>query len=798
MAPLPVDGLIPRLLDELRRARALVLEAPPGAGKTTRVPPALLAETPGEVLALEPRRLAARLAARRVAAELGERVGETAGYQVRFEEVAGPSTRLRFMTEGVLTRRLLSDPRLEGVAAVVLDEFHERHLEGDLALALLRRLQRTARPDLRIVVMSATLETGAVAEFLGGCPVLRSEGRQYDLAIEYTPSAPAPLEQQVAAAVEKLVRNGLDGHILVFLPGAAEIRRAARACQRIAERAGLLALPLHGALPAEQQDRAVAPSERLKLILSTNVAESSVTIEGVTAVIDSGLARVAGQSPWSGLPRLDVARVSQASANQRAGRAGRTAPGRAVRLYPAEDFHRRPLRDAPEIARAELSQLALTLAAMGLSELEWLEPPPAPALEAAQELLARLAAVDAKGRLTAAGREMARMPLHPRLGRLILDAAERGARDDGCALAALLSAGERLPLEADHAGPSDLLLLLESEWSPHARRLYEQIRRSAPRGQGGRRERRGADDAVLLAALAAFPDRAARRRKGDELLLSSGGSAKLSSASGVRDREFLVAADIEERSEHGLPLVRLASGIDPGWLLDLFPERISERCNLEWNRTAERVEEATALFYDKLVIEERRGAPRNTEEAAQMLAARALDAGVARFCDPEELEQLMARAAFAAQHSSLPALGDNHVREALVALCRGLAGFGELDAASRGGGLVRALEERLPRQLLDEIAPSRLRLPSGRQTRLWYARGQTPWVAAKLQEFFGMTETPRIARGEVPVVVHLLAPNNRPVQVTTDLAGFWERLYPQVRRELSRRYPRHRWPERPL
>ncbi|HOL72642.1 MAG TPA: ATP-dependent helicase HrpB [Bryobacteraceae bacterium] len=796
---LPIDPLIPAVLEELRKARALVLEAPPGAGKTTRVPPAVMREMPGEVLVLEPRRLAARLAARRVAFELGERVGETVGYQVRFEEAVGPQTRLKFMTEGVLTRRLLSDPELRGVSAVLLDEFHERHLEGDTALALLRRLQEGPRRDLRLVVMSATIETAPVAEYLGGCPVLRSAGRQYELSIAYRPSSPEPLEQQVAASLETLLRDGLDGDVLVFLPGAAEIRRAARACERLAQRAGLLLLPLHGDLPPEEQERALAPADRPKVILSTNVAESSVTIEGVTAVIDSGLARVASQSPWSGLPRLTVSRISKASANQRAGRAGRTRPGRVIRLYPAEDFHRRPAQDVPEIARVELTQLVLTLAAMGVrpAELQWLEKPPEAAVEAAGELLRRLGAMDENDRLTPGGRRMAAMPVHPRLARLILEAADRGAAEDGCALAALLSSGERLPRDAEHAGPSDLLLLLETDWEPRTRRLFEQIRRFAPRGQRGK----GGDEALLMAVLAAFPDRVARRRKGNDLLLASGGSAVLSPSSVVRNHEFLVAVDLEERSEHGLPLVRLASGIEPEWLLDLFPERVTERRGLEWNRAAERVEESGALLYDKLVIEESRGAPRDSEQAARLLAEKALDAGIARFCEPEELEQFLARTAFASEHTPLVReLGEEDVRAALASLCHGLASFAELENAARKGGLLRALEAGMPadaRRALEEYAPARLRLPNGRSVKVNYARGRTPWIAAKLQEFFGMQETPRIARGKAPVVVHLLAPNNRPVQTTTDLAGFWERLYPAVRRELSRRYPRHRWPEMP-
>jgi ATP-dependent helicase HrpB len=786
--PLPVDALLPALREHLRETPCVVLEAPPGAGKTTRVPPALLDLFPGGILVLEPRRLAARLAARRVASELGERVGETAGYRVRFEEAAGPRTRITFMTEGVLTRRLLSDSSLRGTDVVVLDEFHERHLEGDLALALLRRLQRSARPELRLIVMSATLESAPVAVYLGGCRVLRSEGRQFETSISYTPVSAEPLEQQVAGAIGKLVREEMDGDVLVFLPGAAEIRRASRACERMAARANLLLLPLYGDLPPEEQDRAIQPADRRKVILSTNVAESSVTIEGVTAVVDSGLARVASQSPWSGLPRLTVSRVSKASAVQRAGRAGRTTPGRVIRLYPLEDLARRPAHETPEIARAELSQLVLALAAMDIPDarrLEWLDPPPEAALEGARQLLEMLGAVDLTGRLTARGREMVRMPVHPRLARLVIEAAARGARDQGCAAGALLSAGARA---------RDLFTLLETDWDRTSRRAYDELRRLAPRTRAGG----GGDEALLRAALAAFPDRVARRRRDKELLLAGGGSAALAAeATG----EFLVAIDAEERSERGVPLVRLASPIEPEWLLDMFPERIREQESLEWNRTAGRVEAASALLYGDLAIEESRRPPRDSEAAARLLAARALEAGVARFAAAEDIDAFLDRVAFAARHAPLPELTTQDVDAALVSLCPGLTSFAELKAAADGGGLLEALERRLPPRALEtvrEYAPARLRLPGGKQVAVHYPRDGDPWAAAKLQEFFGMEDTPRVARGRVALVLRLLAPNDRPVQTTTDLAGFWRRLYPEVRRELSRRYPRHRWPEDPL
>ncbi len=767
---------MPEIAARLRREPNLVIEAPPGAGKTTRVPPALLG-LGGEVLVLEPRRLAARLAARRVAFELGERLGETVGYQVRFEEAAGPRTRLRFLTEGVLTRRLLSDPELRGVRAVVLDEFHERRLEGDLALALLRRLQRTARRDLRLAAMSATLEAERAARYLE-CGMVRSEGRLYELNIEYTPYSAEPLERQVAAALERIGPGG--GHVLVFLPGAAEIRRAMAACGPAARRLGLTPLPLHGDQSPEDQERAVAPSAERKLILSTNVAESSVTIEGVTAVIDSGLARVPSYSPWSGLPTLQVARVSQASCNQRAGRAGRTGPGRVIRLYTLDDFVRRPAHDTPEILRADLAPAALQLLAMGVTpaELPWLDAPPEAALEAARSLLAAMGAT-AGNSLTAVGREMARYPLHPRVARLVVEAARHGVGRRACEIAAVLSAGERLPAEPRHASRSDLLVLAESEWQPQTAQVLRQIERMA-----GRPRRGGSEDDLLLSVLAAFPDRVARRRPNGELQLAGGGSAALSPASTVRDAEFLVAVEVEDRPDQRLPLVRLASAIEPEWLLDLFPDRVSERREAQWNRAAERVEGASALLFDQLVIEESRGAP-DPGEASRLLAEKALEAGVERFTDPEELEGFLARV----EHAALPT---PDVKAALASLCRGLRSFAELKDR---GGLIRALQEKLPMRVLEQAAPERIRLPGGRTVKVHYERGKPPWIASRLQDFFGMTETPRL--GGTPVVVHLLAPNHRPVQMTTDLAGFWERLYPQVRRELSRRYPRHAWPEKP-
>ncbi len=782
--------MIPGILDHLRTGTTLVLEAPPGAGKTTRVPSALLTLDHREVLVLEPRRLAARLAARFVAAERHEPVGASVGYQVRFEEVAGPHTRLRFLTEGVLTRRLLSDPQLARVACVVLDEFHERHLEGDLALALLRRLQRTSRPDLRLVVMSATLCAAPIAEYLGGARVMRSEGRQYPLEIEYTPHSPAPLETQIAAALERL--PDLQGHALVFLPGAAEIRRAQTACAAGAQRRGWRVLPLYGDQSPEEQDRALSPSAQPKIILSTNVAESSITIEGVTAVIDSGLARIASHSPWSGLPTLQIGRISQASANQRAGRAGRTAPGRAIRLYPLEDFVRRPAQDTPEIARLDLAPAALLLQALStnLRAIDWLDAPPPAAIEHAEDLLRQLGAAGPV--LT----EMSRYPLHPRLSRLIVEARRRGVAEDGCTIAALLSAGERLPAHRAHTSRSDLLVLMEMEREPRTAQLVRQIRRIVAPA----RQQAGKEEDLLISILAAFPDRVARRRSGTELQLAAGGPAQLAPSSTVTSAEFLIAVEAEDRKDQKTPLVRIASAIEPEWLLDLFPGRLRETSQVEWNRAAERVEAVTALMFDQIAIETRRGVP-DPQAAGVLLAGKAVEAGLDRFADREETDAFLARAHFAALHSAVPPPGPDALESALRSLASGLKSFAELEAAARDGGLLRVLEQQIPppaRRLLQEVAPERIRLPGGRQVRVNYEPQQPPWIASRLQDFFGMRETPTVARGAVPVVVRLLAPNQRPVQMTSDLAGFWQRLYPQVRKELARRYPKHAWPENPL
>ncbi len=767
----PVDAILPEVLASLGHSPNLIIEASPGAGKTTRVPPAILNSVAGEVIVLEPRRIAARMAARRVASEMGEQLGQTVGYQIRFDEVSGPHTRLRFITEGVLTRRLISDPYLKGVAAVILDEFHERHLEGDLALALLKRLQRR-RPDLRIIIMSATLDAGPVSRYLDHCPVIRSEGKLFELSIKHLPYSPDPLDIQVRNALELLMEEEGSGDILAFLPGAAEIRRTMRECEAVARRTGLLMLPLHGSLPPKEQDRAVAPASRRKLILATNVAESSITVEGISAVIDTGVARAATWSPWSGLPTLQISRVSKASAKQRAGRAGRTGPGRVLRLYPVEDYHRRPEHDTPEILRSDLSQLCLVLRAMRmdlLKDIDWLDAPPAPAVEKAELLLNRLGAIGDMAM------QLSRYPLPPRLSRILVESLERGVGEDGCVAAALLASG--IDFETN-----DLLSAMERRQNSNLQQHVEQLRGIARPS----RQKHHDEDALLRSVLAGFPDRVARLRAGKQVTLWTGQSAEVMGES--PRYQFMVALDAEDRRDKPMPLIRMVARIEPEWLIDLCPDRIREQSTLFWNRATERVEAASMLVYDELVLQESRGAVPEMESAIELLSRKAIEAGIERFVNGNALEQFLARAHFAG-------LEPPEIPQTLRELCFGLVSFAELKAAAKN--FIPILEQKIAMRPLHEMAPAAIRLPNGRQTKVHYERGKPPWIASRLQDFFSMRETPRIGVRQTPVVVHLLAPNHRSIQTTTDLAGFWDRLYPQVRRELMRRYPKHAWPERP-
>jgi len=827
--PLPIDAFLPEIVASLARTPNLVLVAEPGAGKTTRLPAALLnteLARSGQIIVLEPRRIAARMAARRVASELGERPGQRIGYVVRFEREISDATQVVFLTEALLTRRLLDDPSLRGVSCVVLDEFHERSLHTDIGLALLRRLQRSSRPELRIVVMSATLDAERLAAFMDA-PIVRVPGRAFPVTVEHLDKPDErKLEEQVRAAVRRLLVRKVDGDVLVFLPGAAEIRRCQEACDELRAAFDVDIVTLHGDLPPAEQDRAVTRGARRKIVLSTNIAETSLTLEGVAAVVDCGLARVAGHSPWSGLPSLTTQKVSQASAIQRMGRAGRVREGLCLRLYTKSDFEARPRFDVPELMRADLCETELLLRSMlGKDEasLAWLDEPPTQARGAALELLARLSALDAQGTISTLGRKLLQLPVHPRVARLALSLCARGYHDEAASMAALLAEREiRLGQRSfggqrkghDEVGVSDLLARfavlegLNGDYSPQSARRYE-LDPGALRGVQRLREmlarslrnvprslEQEFESAVCQATLLAFPDRVGKRRgKGADVVLSAGGSALLAEQSVVKEAEFLVAFEADERARSAT--IRSASSIEVEWLLEYFPERVKSEKRVSFDARNERVECSELMTYDALVLDESRRAGDRGSEVSTLLAEAALARGAAAPWDAEAVEQWQRRSQFAAQHEpSVPAIDGETLRKAVLAHCEGKLSFDELRKSP--------LEEVLPelvhpelRARLSRLAPGRVKLPGSRELKVHYELDRPPWVESRLQDFFGMVDGPRLAGGKVPLVIHLLAPNQRPVQVTTDLKGFWERHYAGIRRELMRKYPRQSWPEDP-
>lgn len=842
MQSLPIDPLLFELCTTLRTARNLVLQAPPGAGKTTRVPRAMMdagfAGT-GEILVLEPRRLAAKMAARRIAEELGEEVGGRVGYTMRFEEASSPGTRIRFVTEGVLTRRLLRDPALAGVSAVVLDEFHERHLHGDVALTLLCRMQKQTRPDLHLLVMSATLHALPIASYLSA-PVMASEGRMFDVHIEHAPRADdRPLPSLVASALRRLLDEHLDGDVLVFLPGAMEIRRAMEACEALAARANLLLLPLHGTLTAAEQDRAVRPADRRKVIFSTNVAETSVTIEGIASVIDSGLARIAASSPWTGIPTLRVSPISQASAAQRAGRAGRTREGRCLRLYTQGDLASRPLHDTPEILRADLAETVLELFASGIRDpdaLTWLDPPPKASFAAAETLLKRLGAVREDRTLTDTGRRMLRFPAHPRQARILVEAEQRDIAADGCTIAAIigerelispssslgmahqssdvLAAKDAYEQAEDDRFSAHRLRSLGMDWTraQAVQRTKAQFRKLVDRHRNSGVENLSPDareQEQLIAILSGFPDRVARVRRpanatgraGREFVFATGGTAVLSEHSLLSDVELAVAVDVEERSEgrQSRTRVRSASAVSADALLELFIDSIRDTQEMLWNEKAQRVEVVRRLSYEGLVLEESRG---NTGDPAQMsrcLAEAARAKGWRFFFEDGDIDAWLLRLRFiqaCCPDAGIPVVNEEKLIELITELCEDRRSFAEILETHPAALLKSSLGADAQRKL-NELAPEMVVLPSGRKARVDYSDPGAPSLSSRLQDFFGMVQGPSIARGRVPLVLHLLAPNHRAVQVTTDLAGFWERHYPALARELRRKYPRHSFPDDP-
>ena len=766
MLPLPIDEVLPALRAAVRAHGAVVLEAPPGTGKTTRVPWDLAQIVEGQVWVLEPRRVAARAAATRVAAERGEVVGGPVGYAMRHERRAGPDTRVLYVTEALLTRRLAEDPSLRGVGAVVLDEFHERSVHADTAAAWVRAV-RVARPDLALVVMSATLDGERVAAWLG-CPRVRAEGTLFPVDIEYYAREDTrPIEARVVAAVRAALASP-GGDILAFLPGIGEIERAAAGLAGV----GADVLPLHGELEGDQQDRALRAGPRRRVVLATNVAETSVTVEGVDTVIDTGLARVAGHDPWTGLGTLEVQPIPRAGCAQRAGRAGRLGPGRCIRLYTRADHDTRPAALAPELARVDLAGVVLDLAVAGARDLAWLDPPPAAAWRAAHELLRRLGALDDDDRPTDRGRAMARLPAHPRLARLLLEGAALGAAREAVALATGL--GGRGRREAHD--PVDAALRGEGG-DPRERRQIEGLLRDH-RGASGAV---ATDTALRLALFAAFPDRVGRRR-GGVVVLAEGGRAEIDPATPGGDG-VVVVSDVDRVG--GRVRARALTAIPEDWLVD----RAEVVETMAW--AGERVEVREQLRYGAVVLEDAPGRG-DAAKVSAFLHDHLVPVAHRVFPDHEKAALLARRVAWLRGVGvDVPELA---LADVIRAACEGCRSFADLSAVSLLGVARAHLGAAAAR--VDALAPEHVALPNRARAPVEYPADQDPYVASRLQDFFGLRDGPKVADGR-GLVLHLLAPNQRPVQVTADLAGFWERHYPGIRRELMRRYPRHKWPEDP-
>ncbi len=815
---LPIDEVLPEVLDALEQVGAVVVLAPPGAGKTTRIPPAILDADlcPGRrILVLQPRRVAARAAAQRVAWERGGAVGGEVGYAVRFERKISPETRIEFLTEGLLTRRIQADPFLEGVGCVVFDEFHERSLHADLGLAMLREVRRDLRPELKLVVMSATLNPGPVARWLEA-PVIESKGRAFPVEVTYAPvDDDRRTHIRCATAVRKVVSETPEGHILVFLPGVGEIERTAALLEGTVDRP---VLPLHGRLPSAAQDLALAPSDAPKIVLATNIAETSVTLAGVRAVVDTGLARRPVYDVAVGVERLETVYISQDSADQRAGRAGRTGPGRCHRMWTAHRQRSLPPVTPAEVSRVDLTGTLLEIRGWGSTprSFQWFEAPKETVIAQGETLLTALGALDDTG-ITALGRSMLALPTTPRLARVIIAGHAAGCLKDAATLAALAGERDILLNVPPQSGDSDLdlrldvLRALDAGRRPSgvrmgaARRVRmarDQLVRVARNALGARGAGKPGPNAAVRCLLAGFPDRVALRRApgSDRLHLADGAGARLAPESAVRDAKLMVAVGLEGarrgvRAEH---LVRIACAIDPAWL------PIDEGYEVGFDPALEAVTTRRVRRYRALILASQPAADRDPAASAAALAEAFAKAPTRalRWGEDKKAAAFIGRIRWLSE--ARPDLGldplacldtPGPVTPLIEGLCQGKRSF----EAVRRGGLVRYLEGVLGyavTKALAQHAPPSITLPDGSTKPVTYAAGEPPMVATRFERLFGLPDTPRIAG--VPVMLQLLAPNMRPVQITQDLASFWETGYPAVRKELRGRYPKHPWPDDPL
>jgi ATP-dependent helicase HrpB len=864
---LPIYEIENEIVARLKTDRRLILSAPTGSGKSTQVPQMLLHHDflrDGQVVVLQPRRLATRLLATRVAQELGVKLGEEVGYQIRFENVTSAKTKIRFVTEGVLLRQMIDDPKLRGVSALIFDEFHERHLYGDITLARALDLQEQHRPDLNLVVMSATLNAGELEKYLKPCATLGSEGRMFPVEIEYADTQgytdKRPVWEQAADAFSSYVHDGGEGDVLVFMPGGFEISQTIEAIRHTSEAKGFILLPLHGELSPRDQDAAVARYEKRKVVVATNVAETSLTIDGVRLVIDSGLARIARYDSNRGINTLLIEKISQSSSDQRAGRAGRTAPGVCMRLWSREEHSHRAPQELPEIKRLDLSEVVLTLKAAGVQDLRkfrWLEAPDEQSLAHAEELLTDLGALkkcsgDSEERrtmeeekdggflpkaatlqITPIGRKMLAFPLHPRYARMLLAAQEYGCVYQACLVAALTQGRDLLlrncGKDVDSAredllgekSSSDFWILmrawtfaLNNQFRVDACRklgihavtarqvgpLLEQFLRIAGKEGLDTQAREVKDEALQKCVLIGFSDRVARRLDQGTLRcdLVHNRRGVLARESVVQKSPLLVVAEIREiesRDKEMNTILSLATAVEPDWLRELSPEDIESDLHVQFDSTTKRVQAAELLKFRGLALSARRVEPPPADAAARLLAEQVIAGNLTLKDWDDSVDQWILRLNLLAKwcpEFELPPITDDDRKHLIEQLCHGA--FGYKDIKERDvKPVVKSWLSAAQHELLNKHAPERLSLPNGRTPKVVYDVGNPPHIALRIQELYDVNQTPKIALGRVPVVVHILTPGMKPIQVTQDLASFWREHYPKIKSELARKYPKHLW-----
>lgn len=821
---LPINGVLPALRQALAHGSA-VLSAPPGSGKTTVVPLALLQEPwliNKKIIMLEPRRLATRAAARRMASLLDEPVGQLVGFQVRFDRCCSAQTRIEVLTEGILTRRLQQDGALDDVGLIIFDEFHERSLHADLALALCLDLCQL-REDLRLLVMSATLDTAPIAQLLGSVPVIVGEGRPFEVTCQYLDRPPeGRISTITALGVHRMVQQ-YQGDLLAFLPGSGEIRETMQLLTADVACADCLIQPLYGDLSAGEQDRAILPDSqgRRRIILATAIAETSLTIEGVTCVVDCGFSRLPSFDAASGLSRLQTVRVSKATAEQRAGRAGRLGPGHCLRLWTKAQHHSLPPLHPPEIVNADLAPLALELALWGVHEakaLQWLDPPREGFFRQAQELLQALGAIDNRGRITQEGKKLAQLPLHPRLGCMLLRGQALGLAGMACDVAALLierdllrqgevsaELGERLRLLHlwRHDGDKPLRQRgLDAQLCRRIDRAAAQWRRLlGGREHGGEQASEPSDIGRLL--IHAYPERIARRRPGqrERYQMAGGQGLRLLPTDPLAASEYIIVAQADSGQSEGR--IYLAEPIDLADIATHHPHLFANEDEVAWDATTARVRALRRTCLGSIVVEER-----PLEQVGEQALLQAMLRGISQMgldCLPWSREARQFQARICNLRSWQPEAGWPDLdAEILLADLDWLAPY--LAGINRAEQLARLNMEEIvvaslsweQRQTLERLAPPVITVPSGSRIRIDYRLDGPPILAVRLQEMFGLTTTPTVCSGRVPLLLHLLSPARRPIQVTSDLASFWQQAYPQVKKELKGRYPKHSWPDDPL